>query len=190
MTTYYRLEPALHDLYGIAEYPQLPEDVSFIAGRTISEALPAPLVFAVNHPQGETPKHFLGMQVPVVSDLLLRVIRETGADNVQAFPAVLRNPDTGATWTGYHALNVIGMPDAADLRASKYEEIMPGNDEVPALLDFTKLVIDGSRTRNLLLFRLAQSPRAILAHESVRARLRQRRPPEGWGITTFEVPAR
>ena len=190
MTPYYRLEPGIHELYGIADYPQLPDAVSFLTGRAISTPLPAPLVFAVNHPQGETPKHLLGMQVPVVSDLLLQTMAAAGVDNFQTFPAVLRSADTGAQWTGYHAFNAIGLIDAADMQGSKYEQIMPGNDEVPALLDFETLVIDGSRTRDLLLFRLAQNPGAMLVHQRVRNGLRQRKPPDGWGITMFEIPVR
>jgi len=190
MTFYYRLEPGIHELYGIADYPQLPDDVSFLTGRPIATALPGPLVFAVNHPKGETPKHLLGMQVPVVSDLLLQAMAASGIDNFQIFPALLRSAGTGEQWSGYHAFNAIGLIDATDMRGSKYEEIMAGNDEVPALLDFETLVIDGSRTRNLLLFRLAQNPGAMLVHERVRSELRQRKPPGGWGFTMFEVPAR
>lgn len=188
MTSYYRVEPDIHDLRGISGYPQMSDDVSFLAGVPISVSLGKPLVFNVNHPPGERPRHLLGMQIPVVSELLLQAMTAAGVDNFQAFPAVLRNTDTGAQWDGYFAFNVIGLLDAMDLRASKYTEIMPGNDQIPALLDFEKLAIDGSKTRNLLLFRLLQNPGAMLVHHKVRDQLRQQKPPEGWGITTFEIP--
>jgi hypothetical protein len=190
MTPYYRLEPGIHELYGIADYPHLPDGVSFLTGRPIAAALPEPLVFTVNHPQGEAPKHLLGMQVPVVSDLLLRTVAACGVDNFQSFPAQLRSVDGAGQWSGYHAFNAIGLIDAADMRGSKYGEIMPGDDEVPPLVDFQTLVIDGSRTRDLLLFRLLQNPGAMLVHERVRNELRQRKPPGGWGITLFEIAAR
>ncbi len=190
MTSYYRIEPGIHDLYGIAGYPRLPDEVSFLSGRPISAALSSPLVFAVNHPRGETPGHLLGKQIPVVSDLLLSVLKGAGVDDFQAFPAVLHNSDTGDRWTGRYAFNVLGMLDAVDLAASKYDEIMPGEEGEPPLVDFEKLVIDGSKTRGALLFRLVQNPLTMLVHQKVRDQLRQTKPLEGWGITTFEVPVR
>jgi hypothetical protein len=188
MTPYYRVEPGIHDFYGIIGRAPVSDEVSFLAGHTISVQLSSPLVFEVNHPPGEAPRHFLGSEIPVVSDLLLTAIEAAGVDNFQVFPAVLHNLDTGGKWTGYRALNVLGILDAADLQSSKYDEIVPGSEGLPPLVDFEKLVINSSKTRDLLLFRLVHNPSMMFIHGNVRDHLRQHKPPEGWGITTFEVP--
>jgi hypothetical protein len=104
---------------------------------------------------------------------------------------LLRNPDTGAEWQGYHAFNVVGFVDAVDMSASEYDTVMLGSDdedEVPALLDFKQLVFAQSKTRHLSMFRIVQNPTQVFVSERVMESLRGRKPEGGWGITSYEIP--
>ena len=184
---FYRFAPDVHAEWGITDDPSLPESVSFTSGRKISAALTEPLVFAVDVPRGARPDHLLGGQIPVVSDLLLQTLGAAGVRNVQTFPAVLRNRRTRQKWTGFHALNVLGMVDAVNLRASTYDTLMEGSDELPPLLVFTRLVFARSKVPELPLFRLPQSPTTMIMSEGVREALLRRSPEGGWGITAEEI---
>src|SRR5215208_790718 len=136
---YFRFQPDIYGEYGITDYPDVPTGVSFVAGRVISEALPLPLEFSVSNPANVPPRHLLGGMIPVASAQLVESLHAAGVDNLQTFPAVLRNEEAGLTWTNFLAFNIIGLVDAADMSASEFDTILPGgdgDDELPALVGF------------------------------------------------------
>lgn len=188
MTAYYQIEPDIYALYGLHSSSPIPEGVNFHAGRLITTTLPSPLSFYVGHPPGQHPGHFLANEIPVISSLFLQVIEEAGIGNIQIFPAHLYNRKTGQEWTDYYALNVIGVVDAADLSASTYDTIMPGNDSVPPLLEFETLIFSRTRTMDLGMFRIPQNRTMLFVHGRIIELLKKRRPAEGWQVTAFEVP--
>jgi hypothetical protein len=185
---YYEIRPDVYAMYGITRGPQLPRSVEFTGGTPIVEPLPAPLLFDVDYPQGEQPGHMLGRIVPVVSRLLVEALTRAGVDNYQIFPALLRNPDTGSQWSDYFAFNVVGLVDAVAAQSSTYDVIMPGEEEIPPLLDYTRLVFARSKTLDMPMFRLLQNPPQLFLLDRVQAALASVSPPGGWGITIFEVP--
>ena len=188
---YYRFQADLYADHGIVEDPELPDDVTFMSGSPIAVPLPAPLVFAVDYPKRAKPDHLLGDSIPVASDLFVAALQAAGVDNVQTFPATLHNPENGGRWTGYQAINVIGLVDAVHPKKSKYDVIMPGDgDEVPPLLDFRELVFARGKVGELPVFRLLQNPTQLFMSERVREQLIARSPAGGWVITTIEVPVR
>lgn len=191
MASYYRFQADLHATSGVLEDPALPDGVSFTSGRALERPLPTPLVFKVDCPKGQRPDHLLGDSIPLVSELFLETLRAAGVENFQAFPARLRNTKKRAEWSGYSAFNILGLVDAVDLKASRYDVLVPGDgDALPPLLDFEELVFARSKVGDLPLFRLPQSPSQMFMSGWLRKQLVSRSPAGGWGISTFEVRVR
>jgi hypothetical protein len=51
-------------------------------------------------------------------------------------------------------------------------------------------VLAESKVTNLLMFRAMHSPVDMFISDRIRNELIKRRPPDGWGVTTIEVPVR
>jgi hypothetical protein len=188
-TIFHCIEPDNEADYGITRNPAV--KVSFFTGKVIASPLPEPLVFRVDHPPDVAPPHFLGDRIPVCSRLLLGVLEAAGVGNIQSIPAVLENPDVGARWTDYVAINVLGLRAAARLDQSTFDTLVGGDAQsgVPPLLAFHEIVLDAAKVKGCLMFRLAESPSTLLIHDSVNAYIDAHAPSEGWGFDTIEVRA-
>ena len=109
------------------------------------------------------------VSVPIMAADLLQVILAAGVDNLQFFPAVVRDPLSGEEHTDYYAFNILGKVAAADLGRSRtmHDLTITGLDR-----DFSSLVLDQSAIpKDLLMFRLAESVNAIVVHPELRARI-------------------
>jgi hypothetical protein len=124
--------------------------------------------------------------IPVASGQLVGALQSAGVDNLQTFAAVLRNEAAGLSWSDYFAINVIGLIDPVDEAESEFHEII-GGSVVPALGEYKKLTFLESKAAGHHLFRIVQSPGDLYAGDRIRSALIERRPAEGWGITTTEV---
>ena len=190
---YHQIEPDNFSDYGVTLEPELADDVSFLRGARIEERLASPLVFEVDYPSGEDPQHLLGDTIQIFSDRLVKVLRSAGADNFETFPAVLRNPETGAEWKGFQAVNVLGIVGWANLEESEYDTIMEGDAEgvTTPLVGFHTIVIDARKTRDdLLMFRLAEMPSALVIHDRVKKVIVANRPKDGWRFDAIAIDAR
>ena len=187
--TYFKFQPDIHGIYGIADYPSMPNNISFVAGQVIAHSLSEPLVFTVTNPPDCPPKHLLGSMIPVASRQFVEALRAAHVSNMQTFPAVLHNIETGQKWHDYLALNIVGLLDGADMRASVYDTII-GGDALPPLVSFSELVLARASVENHLVFRIVQSPSEMFMAGSVRDEQIARKPREGWGVTTTEVTLR
>jgi|SRR5450755_1776125 hypothetical protein len=117
------------------------------------------------------------------SDDLVSAIRGSGVDNIDCYDAVLIDPVANQAYTNYKAVNIIGLIAAVDLGKSKYH--MPsGVARIDT--DFDSVVIDESKTGDLLLFRLAECVTAIVVHERVRGYIER----AGIPYLTFVDPIR
>jgi len=191
-TLYYHVEADYYSDYGVTMNPDLPDDVSFVKGEIITVQLPDPMEFEVNFPSDKDVPHFIGFNsLPVLSELLLKTIMSCGVDNFQTFPAILKNPETGKFWKGFFALNVIGILAAADPVKSESDIIMEGDPDgvdVP-LVGFNTIVLDKSKTYDMLMFRLAESPSTLLIHDTVYNHIVANKPATGWNFIATEVDA-
>lgn len=188
MTTYYEFDPDSFVDYGIKKSPALDSELSFIEGQKINERMP-PLFFEANFPLGERPPHYMGDTIPLASKQLIDTLRAAGVDNFQVFEAKVFNPETGEKWDNYYAFNVIGLVKAAVLERSDYDTIMgddPEGIEMP-LIAFNEIVLDKNKLRDLLIFRMAESPGTLIVHENVVKALEANLPSEGWGIDSYEL---
>lgn len=150
-------------------YPDLPGGPWFTGAR-LGFQVPQPLRFKLSTKRRGNAKAFYGPRVPLIRMDLLAALQEAGVDNLELFDAILEDPVTGAGYTDYKALNVLGLVAAADMTASEWQAGL-GRELIGAdLIDvfFEKLVLDPRLTQGLLFFRLAQSANAVVIHEQVK----------------------
>ena len=102
--------------------------------------------------------------ITVMSKRLREALDRAGVDNIEYYPAVLTNTETGEKYE-YFAFKVIGLVAAADLDSSEYTSF-----DGDALIDtsFETLAIDESKAHGLKLFRLAENINALMVHEEVK----------------------
>jgi hypothetical protein len=186
---YHHIDSANDSDYQVTQEPKLPDDLDFVFGKKFKGKVPRPLVFEVNYPTRNDVPHFIGETIPVFSDSLIKVFRSAGVDNFQTFPALLRNPETGAEWDRFSVFHEFGLIAAADFDKSEYDMIMEGDPEGVStpLAGFHVLVLDKKKTRNVAMFRLAESPDTLLIHTHVLQHIRKHRPPDGWGFDATDI---
>ncbi|HEY4366068.1 MAG TPA: DUF1629 domain-containing protein [Steroidobacteraceae bacterium] len=114
--------------------------------------------------------------IPLMSVRLAEAVAAAGVDNVDFFPAVLRNTVSGQTYD-YRAYKIIGMIAAADLQKSEWSSY---DGKPVADVSFESLVLDENRPRGLPMFRLAEKASAVVVHERVKQVIEAR------GIDTIE----
>jgi len=137
---------------------------SWIAGTRLSD-VPEPVECEVVV-GGEMVSMFRGGGL-LMTERLVKELRQAGVDNLDVYEAVIRDPETGQTWTDYRAVNVVGVVSCADMARS-------GTSAAPGeLIDvaFEGLVIDEKRARGALMFRLAEAVGGIVVHERVKDHL-------------------
>ncbi len=169
---YYMLEEQpledLEELAVIDRYPDVEEVLSWLTGKKFDIEVREPLEFILDDDsEGRLSDYFNGSP-PLMSNRLIAALREAGVDNIDTYPAVLKDGSGGIVSDDYVAINVVGVIRAADMSAS-----VPA-PEIPAeLMDtsFDSLVIDESKTGGKLLFRLAECVTGIVIHEKVKNHL-------------------
>jgi hypothetical protein len=96
---------------------------------------------------------------------LVDAMMSAGVDNLQLYPAEIRDESSGETIEDYVVANVVGLVSCANVTASTTEPLAD-------VYFFHELVIDPTRTGDLLLFRLAESQMDIIVHEKVASAIR------------------
>lgn len=156
-----------HPVMPIGSAPKI--SGSWRTGDFIAHSVPAPLVYTLDTDYEGAPKAmYYEESVPVMRDDVAAALADAGVDNIQYFPAILRNPKTGQEHRNYKAYNILGTVAAADMSAS---ELMGTSDSDIGDVDFHALVIDETKTRGLLLFRLAEATNAVVVHRNVKERI-------------------
>ena len=171
MTRYYMLEcygPDDEERAGIAEVRGA-DDINWMLGRRISGPITTPIDVIMDADDGIMMPMFY-QRILLFSDELLAAFHSSGVDNLDLYDCVLTNPKTKTRYTDYKAANIIGLIAAADLGQSDYKA--PTGTLID--VDFDSLVLDESRTRGALMFRLAECVSGIVVHENVRAEVERR----------------
>ncbi len=106
----------------------------------------------------------------VLSDRLYRTLVDFGVENLDAYPVVLHDEKTTERFTGYWAINVIGLIAAADLKKSS-AIVQPGGPVIDVAFD--NLVIDEAKARGALMFRLVENTGNVWLHESLVAHIKK-----------------
>jgi Immunity protein family (Imm11) len=99
-------------------------------------------------------------------------LRAAGVDTLDVYDAEVQSKDGSVRLSGYKAYNIVGLVSAAELSKT---EFAPDNPSRQMDASIRSLVVDDSKVRGLLLFRLAESVDTILIHRSVKEALQERR---------------
>ncbi|MFQ5503537.1 MAG: imm11 family protein [Planctomycetota bacterium] len=139
-----------------------PTEIPWKMGLHWGNPLEKPIELALDPEAGtDLPDAFL-VGIPLFSTRLIGLLRSLGVDNLQEFDAVITDPRDDRKIVSYKAVNIVGLVECADLTASEYFE-----GDGPPLMQFDHLVIDETRARGLLFFRLGEDAATILVHERV-----------------------
>lgn len=139
--------------------------MSWAGGRVISEPIPDPIQIDYDTFRGFSgpPVDLWDDCLPLMSTRLGDALTQAGVDNIQFFPAILKNTQTKESYN-YYVFNVVGLVSAADLSKSEFESY---DGRFLADTSFFSLSIDEHRGRGLLMFRLTENISALVVHERV-----------------------
>jgi hypothetical protein len=103
--------------------------------------------------------------LPLMSRRLVEALQDSGVDNLQVYETKLANPQGRTPANHYLAVNIVGLVAAADMANS---ETNPAVTAKKISMDFHSLAVDPAKTRDALMFRLAENVSAVLVHERVK----------------------
>ncbi len=171
MPTHYRLSvDRLRMNVFLVEQFETPR--SFITGKLVAAPERLPLEYMMEVDIDESPVMLAFFpHVNVMSAQLADVLIRAGVDNLQVFPARITDPNTNMVYVDYVAVNVVGLVECADMARSDHAPLAD-------LFFFHKLVIVPEKARDLLLFRLAESPIDIIVNERIAQAIRNANLPE------------
>jgi hypothetical protein len=143
-----------------------------------------PIVATIEEGDEGVMAEFWDNPVPLMTRKLYERLLGAGIDNLEIYPAEIREDASGKVHSDYVAFNLIGSVAAADLQGSTYT----GTEKPSIDGGFTSLKLDELKTKGLLLFRLAEAVNAIVVHEAIKAHIEAGNittltflPPENWG---------
>jgi hypothetical protein len=135
--------------------------------------VPANLVFEIDEDDEGTMVPFFNNGIPLMRADLLDALREAGVDNIDDYPALIRETRTGRQYDDYRIVNIVGAVRAADMAGSDVKA--SSFDDTPMISAFfRRLQLDEAAADGLLFFRLAEKVSAILIHAKVREHLARR----------------
>ncbi len=145
----------------------------WLTGAPLDYEVPVPIEYEIRRGFPGALKPFYDLRYPLMRDDLVEALKAAGVDNLQVFDAVIRDANSGERHTNYRAVNVVGVVAAADMDRSGKSE-MSDSDMIDA--SFESLAVAEGQAAGLLLFRLAESVNAVIAHARVRAVVEPRVP--------------
>lgn len=102
--------------------------------------------------------------ITVMSTRLYDALLKAGVHNLDTYAVELHDPENGNLYSDYLAFNIVGKISAADVRT----QFAPESDAHEIAGDIDSLVVDTAKANGALIFRLAESVNAVIAHESVK----------------------
>lgn len=114
------------------------------------------------------PPEMEDLGITIMSKRLRDVLGKAGIDNIQYYPAVLKNITNNQRYD-YYVYNIIGSVSAMNLKESDYE-LYRGESTTPST-SIHKLVLDETKVNRLLLFRLAENVSTVIVHERVKQQI-------------------
>lgn len=142
-------------------------DTNFFGG----EAFPADFAIPV---QFEIDLDSDGRRMPTLFTTPALIVRRefhellvgAGVDNLDAYPALIQNTESGEQIQDYVVLNILGNISAADLGAN------PGFELGPGIRVLDEPVLRREAVRDALMFRLAEDPIQIVVAEKIAQKIR------------------
>jgi len=125
---------------------------------------PIPVVAKIIPRNNTVMAEFWQVPVPLMTKRLYQTLLSAGVSNIDTYEAIIEDPRTEEKNQDYVAFNIVGKIAAADLSKSEYQAI----NGTLVSVDFDSLTIDENKTRDALMFHLAESVNGIVVHESVK----------------------
>jgi hypothetical protein len=172
-TTHYVFESSDDDQAIITRWPRLkPPFDNWIGGKRWKQKVPTNLVAEIHEGDEGTMIPFFDGGLPLMTPTLLAALREAGVDNLDDYPAMIREIATGRDYP-YRAVNIIGTVRAADLAGSDVKASAFDDEGDEFLIDafFRRFKLNEAAAEGFLFFRLAEKLSAIFVHRSVRDHL-------------------
>ncbi|TNE50030.1 MAG: hypothetical protein EP343_09940 [Deltaproteobacteria bacterium] len=168
-------------LYGT---PDLPDDMNndWMFGRPFTQDPEQPIPVTIQEGcENSTPISFY-YAISIASQAFVDALHEAGVENVVSYDAVLETVDEEIKYTGYKAINIIGLVKIAELKGEiEVEEPSDG-------IDVEQYGFVPQKPDGLLIFRLAEDFSTILVHKFLKEHLESKGFPdlvflgvgEGW----------
>jgi hypothetical protein len=136
-------------------------EYSLSLGRKLPDNLTVPLLFDIDTELSGTRMPSAFLRESVFSRPFLDALLRAGVDNIDAYPALIRNPDTGGIFGGeYLAVNILGRIACANLEASEYDKLADS-------YVMRRLVIDAKKAMRQNIFRLHENSQIILVKDTI-----------------------
>jgi hypothetical protein len=158
---YYRLDVDLGSMKGYVNRENN-QHLTLIEGTIMGddEGAELPFRYSIEAKDGAPVLYDFYPSKNLMRQRLVEALQSAGVNNLQILPAAITNSHTGAIIDDYVVVNVIGMVSCANIDESSTSPLAD-------VYYFHNLVIDPARTRDMLMFRLAESPMEIIIHETV-----------------------
>ena len=112
---------------------------------------------------------------------LCEVLSEFGVDNIQVFPVILRDQETGETFENYRLVNIVGLLDCVDMDKSDIKYWPSGRG-----FDFESMVIDDKKVQGFPIFRLKDDPTKVIINEDLKQYIESKKMTAGVKIIQTE----
>jgi len=155
---------------------------SWRLGRRFVSELPDPIILKIRPGYPNELKEMYNTDAIVMTVRLLKALQEAGVDNLDVYPAIIKNEGTGFETNNYVAVNLIGLVSAVDFENSN---VVGGDGDHFLDTDFDGVSIDPEKAKDHLMFRLAENTSAIIIHHSVKEHLEK----NGFDMLTFVDPS-
>src|SRR5438874_10545111 len=140
-TSYYVLVCYDGEEADITRGPRLPKPLdNWMGGKRWKTEPPKDLVFEIDEDDEGTMIPFFDDVIPLMRADMLEGLRKVGVDNIDDYPAIVRETRTAREYKNYRAVNIIGPIRAADLA---------GSDASPSSFDGEFIVDSFFRTLKL-----------------------------------------
>lgn len=131
------------------------------AGHKFKRSIPQQIL-QLNPDYGTELPSFFDTTIPVMSEELIQVFHDSGVDNFDAYPMILKRMDNNEEFHNYKAVNFIGSINCIDLDKSVYELNKRNKPR-----RFKSIIIDDSKTHGAKVFRLSIGPDLLVIHKDI-----------------------
>jgi hypothetical protein len=151
---------------------------SWVLGKSFEDPPPDPLelTWVPENENGRRVAFYSSSPVLMLKELVA-ALRSAGVNNLEEYPVVIKSSTGKPECRDYVAVNIVGSIAAADMELS---EILDDSDGPLMTVMFGSLVIDETKAKNMLLFRLAENISTVVIHDSVVDILKSK---GGFGLT-------
>ena len=162
--TYFMLDCQAEEQARVSHLPEIGNQ-GWFSGARFTSSVPNPLVVSIleGYEDRGMPEYFPTRML--MRQDLVECIQKAGVDNLDVYPAVIRDNLDDIQYDEYCAVNIIGVISCADPARTVFNA---GYASRLVDADIDSLVINESKTNGALLFRLAEAVTGVVVHRRVK----------------------